>query len=117
MVERIRAAGVLGERALEIAERAVEVAAGGEEQAAPRCRIASAQARSSAAARGPPDREDLVGLVELVHRDQRLEQVAQLESLRRLEHEVVADLVRPAQMGGPRSGLPSESSMKPSTQP
>ena len=41
-----------------------------------------------------PGCEDLVGLVELADGDQRLEQVAELQALCRLEHEGVAKLVR-----------------------
>ena len=44
-----------------------------------------------------PEREHLVGLAELADGDQRLEQVAQLQPLRRLEHEGVARLVRASQ--------------------
>ena len=55
-----------------------------------RARIASAQARSSAPRALPPRSRALVGLVELADRDQRLEQVAELQALCRLEHEGVA---------------------------
>ena len=52
-----------------------------------RARIASAQARSSALARGSQVARIAVGLVELAGCDQRLEQVAQLEAHPRLAHE------------------------------
>ena len=55
-----------------------------------RARIASAQARSSAAARSSHLASIRLGLVELADRDQRFKQVAELQTLCRLEHEGVA---------------------------
>ncbi len=81
VVKRIGAAGVLGERALEAGEGALEIA--------PRCEQQPAAAGKDRQRPGPveldglllPRCEDIVGLVELADRDQRLEQVAEVREL------------------------------------
>ena len=98
VVERVGAAGVFGERALEARERAVEIATRRQQE--------PAAAREDRQRPGPVERvgallprlENLVGLVELADRDQRLEQVAQLQPLSRFEHEGVAKLVRASEV-------------------
>ena len=98
MVKRIRAASVLGERALEACKRALEVAA--------RRKQEPATPREDRKRPGPvervgallPGRENLVGLVELADGDQSLQEIAELQALRRLEHEIVASFVRTSQV-------------------
>ena len=105
VVERIRAARVLGERALEAREGAREIAPRGEQQRAAAGEDGECPGPVERARACLPGREDLVGLVELADGDQRLEQVAELQALCRLEHEGVAKLVRASQVRERRRGV------------
>jgi hypothetical protein len=86
VLERIRASKVFGERALEDRGGAMEIAPRGEQQGATagkdyQCPCPSERARSCL-----PCGENLVGPVELVGGDERLEQITQFEAHSRLVH-------------------------------
>ena len=106
MLKRIRDARVLAERPLEGGERTVEVASGREDEAA----AALDHRERPRAVEGAGPRlhggEHLLGLLELLRREQRLDEVAQLESHGRLEHERrVAQLVSAPQVWQRRAGV------------
>ena len=98
VVERIGAPGMLGERVLEAREGTLEIAPRREQQPSTPCEDRERPGPVERLGAPLPRREDLVGLVELADRDQRLEQVAELEAQCRLEHEAVAKLVRAPQV-------------------
>ena len=114
MVKRIGASRMLGKRALEAPEGT---------STSPRAARTSPRHREnrkcpcSVERGGPaiPCSEDLVGFVELPDCDQGLEQVAELQALRGLEHEGVAQLVCASEVRK-RPAAPVESSRKPRTQ-
>jgi hypothetical protein len=90
VLERIGAARVFGERMFEARQRAVDVAVRREQEpaAAREDRKRPRPVERSGALL--PRRENLLRLVELAGRDQRFEQVPQLQALCRIEHEGVA---------------------------
>ena len=90
---------MVGERAVEARERAIEVSTRREQQAtAPRQDRQRPRTVDSLGARLPEARES-PRLVEPAERDQRLEQVAELQALCRLEHEGMAKVVRASEVG------------------
>ena len=93
VVERVGSSLVLGECPLEAREGVLEFSPGGVEK-----RAAAGENRDRP---GPVHRarplfpfgDDPFGLAELTRGDERLEQVTELQALRRLEHEVVSQAV------------------------
>ena len=105
-MERIMTAGVLGECVLETGKTASNIAPSGQQQSATARQDGERPGAVQGPARCVPGGEDVLRLIELADGDQGLEQVAQLQTLSRLEHEVVAQLVRAPQMPERRARVP-----------